>query len=116
LQAVSQAIQAAVRSAAPEPTEEWAVRVELERAYCDLARDFFRQVLYPIEVDPGWLVPNVTNLAAVICTERSFEDMPVLADALEEAGCTHPVILAHCRDGKVHDCGCWLLDRLLGKE
>jgi hypothetical protein len=47
---------------------------------------------------------------------RDFTDMPVLADALEEAGCTNPDVLSHCRGSETHVRGCWMLDLLLGKE
>ena len=47
---------------------------------------------------------------------RDFSDMPVLADALEEAGCNDADILGHCRSGGEHVRGCWVIDLLLGKE
>ena len=42
--------------------------------------------------------------------------MPILADALEDAGCTNQDILNHCRGGGEHVRGCWVVDLLLGKE
>jgi hypothetical protein len=47
---------------------------------------------------------------------RDFAAMPILADALEEAGCDNPDILSHCRNPGVHVRGCWVVDLLLGKE
>ena len=47
---------------------------------------------------------------------REFSAMPVLADALEEAGCLDDDILSHCRSAQSHTLGCWLLDGLLGKS
>jgi hypothetical protein len=47
---------------------------------------------------------------------RDFSDMPILADALEEAGCTNQDILGHCRSGGEHVLGCWVVDLILGKE
>lgn len=44
------------------------------------------------------------------------EDMPILVDALEEAGCDNADILTHCRSGGPHIRGCWVLDLILGKE
>jgi hypothetical protein len=70
------------------------------------------------EIDPAWLTWNsdaVRKLAASIHAERRFGDLPVLADALEEAGCSDETILGHCRDGGEHALGCWVLDLLLGK-
>jgi hypothetical protein len=47
---------------------------------------------------------------------RDFSAMPILADALQDAGCDSDAILAHCRDVKqVHVRGCWVVDLVLGK-
>jgi hypothetical protein len=48
--------------------------------------------------------------------QRQFEEMPALADALEQAGCTDAEILAHCRQPGPHVRGCSVIDLLLGKE
>jgi hypothetical protein len=64
-----------------------------------------------------WERGSVAELAQTIYDKRAFERLPVLADALEEAGCHDKVLLQHCRQqGQVHVRGCWLLDLLLGKE
>jgi hypothetical protein len=42
--------------------------------------------------------------------------MPILGDALEEAGCSDTTILDHCRQPAEHVRGCWLVDRILGRE
>jgi hypothetical protein len=47
-----------------------------------------------------WLTPTVVGIAGAIYQGRRFEDMPILADALEEAGCTDEAILRHCRGEK----------------
>ena len=44
-----------------------------------------------------WNDGTVPKIAQVIHDERRFEDMPILADALEEAGCDDEDILRHCR-------------------
>jgi hypothetical protein len=70
----------------------------------------------PLPIDPSWLTWNeatVRKLAQAIRDERRFGDLPILADALEEAGCTSPDVLAHCRDPGNHSRRCWLVDRLL---
>jgi hypothetical protein len=82
-------------------------------AQCDLIRDIFRT---PPAIDLAWLTPDVVALAATIYDQRSFDRMPVLVDALEEAGCRNSDILDHCRSGSQHVRGCWLLDALLRKE
>ncbi len=66
--------------------------------------------------DPAWLTSTVVGLAEAIYAERAFDRLPILADALQEAGCENERILAHCRDDGVHARGCWVVDLLLGKE
>jgi hypothetical protein len=79
-----------------------------------LVRCIFGNPLRPVTVDPAWL--NVTALARIIYDERSFDQMPDLADALEGAGCTNDEVLAHCREPGEHARGCWVVDLILGKE
>ena len=52
-------------------------------------------------------------MAQAIYEERLFADLPVLADALEDAGCLDPLVLGHCRGTQAHACGCWVIDRLV---
>jgi hypothetical protein len=69
----------------------------------------------PLDI-PAWLRWNagcILSLAQAIYDERRFADLPVLADALEDAGCAEPRILEHCRR-REHVRGCWLLDALIG--
>lgn len=75
----------------------------------------------PKWVEPicSWLTWNdgtVPRIARRIYEDRAFDLMPILADALEDAGCADEAILGHCRSGGSHVRGCWLLDILLGKE
>ncbi len=70
----------------------------------------------PINLDTFWLSSNVKEIARTIYDERSFERMPILANALEDAGCDNEEILRHCRGEGPHVRGCWVLDLLLGKE
>jgi hypothetical protein len=67
-------------------------------------------------IEHAWLTPDVTTLAESIYREHRFDDLPGLADALEEAGCTSAAILAHFRESAVHAQGCWALDLLVGRE
>jgi hypothetical protein len=84
-------------------------------AHCDLLRDIFGNQFHSRTIHPGWRSQRVLELARVIYTERSFDKMPLLCDALEQAGCSDPATLAHCREPRLHVRGCWVVDVLLGK-
>jgi hypothetical protein len=58
---------------------------------------------------------SLVKPARCIYSERRFADLPGLADALEEAGCTNEDVLAHCRQPGEHARGCWVLDLMLRK-
>jgi hypothetical protein len=67
--------------------------------------------------ETSWLSWNggaVAKMARAISDERGWHDLPILADALEEAGCTDPEILSHCRQPGEHGGHCWVVDLLLG--
>jgi len=81
-----------------------------------LLRDVFGNPFRPVTLDPAWLTATVKSLAQAIYTDPAFDRMPILADALEDAGCTNADILSHCRQPGEHCRGCWVLDLLLGKE
>ena len=86
---------------------------------CHLLREVFGNPFRPAAVDPAWLRWNggcVARLAQGIYAERRFRDLPILADALEEAGCANADLLSHCRSGGVHVRGCWALDLLSGRQ
>jgi hypothetical protein len=73
----------------------------------------------PVTINPVWLAWNdgtVQKIAQGIYEERAFDRMPILADALEESGCTNADILYHCRLPGEHVRGCWVVDLVLGKE
>lgn len=89
---------------------------EEELKQIDVIRDIFANPFHPVAIDPSWQTPAVTGLAQSIYDQRRFEDMPLLADALEEAGCTNDEILEHCRGPGEHVRGCWVVDLVLGKE
>jgi hypothetical protein len=81
-----------------------------------LLHDIFENPFRPVEITGAWLTPTVRALARVIHADRVFHLMPVLGDALRDAGCTHAEVLEHCYGPGPHVAGCWLVDRLLGKE
>lgn len=64
----------------------------------------------------AWEGGTVRHLAQGIYDDRAFDCCPILADALEEAGCPDQSILDHLREPGPHVRGCWVLDLLLGKE
>jgi hypothetical protein len=67
---------------------------------------------------PAWLAWNdgaVRRMAQAIYDDRRFADLPILADALEDAGCTDAALLAHCRGPGAHVRGCWVVDLLTGR-
>jgi hypothetical protein len=57
----------------------------------------------------------VATLARRTYDERDFAALPVLGDALEDAGCADPELLGHLRGPGPHVRGCWAVDLLLGK-
>jgi hypothetical protein len=84
------------------------------RHQCTVLRDLFPYSGRP--VCPHWLRwqgGEALRVAEAIYREGRWDDMPVLADALEEAGCDDFIILDHARWGGPHFKGCWLVDALL---
>jgi hypothetical protein len=78
-------------------------------------RDIFGNPFRPVTFSRRWRTSDVVGLARAIYDERAFERMPILADALMDAGCEDEVIIAHCRGDGPHVHGCWLVDLILGK-
>ncbi|MGH7221890.1 MAG: hypothetical protein ACRELF_01530 [Gemmataceae bacterium] len=94
---------------------------------CNFLRDIFGNPFRPAptieRASLSWNEQTVVRLAQTIYADRDLPDgtldltrLAVLADALEEAGCTNADILAHCRQPGQHVRGCWVVDLLLGKE
>jgi hypothetical protein len=81
-----------------------------------LARCLFGNPFRPITFDPAWGTPAATAVARAIYEDRRFSDLPILADALEDAGCADAALLGHCRGPGPHAQGCWAVDLLLGKS
>jgi hypothetical protein len=70
-------------------------------------------------LNPAWLAwegGTVPKLAAAVYEERAFDRLPILGDALEEAGCDLAGLLTHLRGPGPHVRGCWAVDLLLGKS
>jgi hypothetical protein len=84
-----------------------------------LVRCLFRHTSRSTVLDPAWLAwdgGTVVKLAQTIYDERAFAQLPILGDALEEAGCAEEALLEHCRQPGLHARGCWVVDALLGKK
>ena len=86
-----------------------------QRAQIDLLHGVFGNPFRPVVFDPGWRTDAVVALARQMYDGRDFGPMPVLADALDDAGCTDPAVLGHLRGPGPHARGCWVVDLLLGK-
>jgi hypothetical protein len=84
----------------------------------ELIREFFGNPFRPSMLDPNWLRGKknlIRRMAEVVYRKRCFRNLPLLADALEEAGCREADILTHCRAPVEHVRGCWVVDSLLKK-
>jgi hypothetical protein len=85
----------------------------------DLIRDVFGNPFSPSPSLPGpvltWNDGTVRRIAEGIYEERAFDRLPILADALLDAGCDDEELLAHCRSEGPHVRGCWAVDLVLGK-
>ncbi len=109
----------------------------------DLLRDIVGNPFRPVVYDPNWLTTDVVAIARGMYESRDFSPMPLLADALQDAGCENEDILNHCRSARdfspfslmgniiqdaqedvlnhsrfagPHVRGCWVVDLILGKN
>jgi hypothetical protein len=84
--------------------------------YADLFREVFANPFRPVAFHPDWRTDTVMSLATAAYESRDFSTLPILADALQDAGSDADDLLAHCRDPKqAHVRGCWAVDLVLGK-
>jgi hypothetical protein len=81
-----------------------------------LLRDIFGNPFRPVTAAPVWLTPTVVSLAHGIYDDRAFDQLPILADALEDAGCTDTTVLDHLCGPGPHVRGCHVVDALIGKQ
>jgi hypothetical protein len=82
----------------------------------DLLRDIFGNPFRPVTIASEWRTSDVILLARGIHADRAFDRMPILADALQDAGCDDEGILSHCRGCGFHVRGCWVVDAILGRS
>jgi hypothetical protein len=106
------------RRAGPAPEESSSPRHPWHATFISacqdvnlLASDLLRCVVgnpYRIMyLDPAWQTSSVEGLLLGILEDRAYDRLPILADALEEAGCEDQVLLNHCRFQARHSVGCW---------
>jgi hypothetical protein len=89
---------------------------ELE-AQAVLVREVVGNPYRPVTIKPEWRTATVMTLARQMYAAEEFSAMPILADALQDAGCDNDALLTHCRDpNQPHVRGCWVIDLLLEKE
>jgi hypothetical protein len=107
---------------ASDDAEDWrsdayqhAYLAEQERQL-ELLRDIFGNPFRVAALLDDWRTDTVLTLARQMYESRDFGAMPILADALQDAGCGDEQILAHCRGPGPHVRGCWVVDLVLGKE
>jgi len=126
LQAVLSVAYAIAHDTVPAPgnseakMSEWQAVLDAE---CQKAAMLLREVIgnpfRSLAVEPPWLAWDrgvISEVARSIYEENRFEDLLILADALEDAGCMNADILDHCRGPGPHVRGCWVVDLILGKE
>ncbi len=79
-----------------------------------IVRDVFGGPERAEVVDARWLTADVVGVARHMYAAGDFSAVPILADALEDAGCDAPDVLEHCRADVPHMMGCWVVDAVLG--
>jgi hypothetical protein len=106
-------VEQGIRAEAPGRT---AARGAEFAAQSSLLRCVFGNPFRPAQFEAAWRTEAVVGLARGLYESQDFGPMPVLADALEDAGCGDEDILAHCRRPGPHTRGCWVVDAVLGKS
>src|SRR5262245_12511830 len=113
------ALADSVDAPAPPRWEEWyAVRSAKFPEFANLLRDIVGDPYRKAALDPAclrWGSGTVAGMARHVYEESAFHDLPILADALEDAGCTDDVLVTHCRRPGGHARGCWGVDLILGQ-
>jgi hypothetical protein len=95
-------------------TEE-AVEEAERRAQASLLKEIFGNPFRPVAFSTAWRSDTAVTLARQMYESRDFSAMPILADALQDAGCDSDDVLNHCRGSGPHVRGCWVVDLVLGK-
>jgi hypothetical protein len=93
---------------------DWRLRISRDAP--KILRCVFRFPFRRIAFDPDWRTSDTVALARGIYDDRAFDRLPLLADALMDAGCDDEQVLGHCRSDGPHVRGCWVVDLVLDKE
>ena len=92
------------------------LRIAERAAHAAVLRDIVGNPFRRADLLAEWRTTDAVAMARRMYDDRDFAGMPILADALEEAGCTDAVFLRHCREPGPHARGCWLVDAILRLE
>ena len=92
------------------------VNFVLDLLLFNLFREVFGNPFRPVTFSPEWRTDTAVSLAQQMYESRDFGAMPILADALQDAGCTSDDVLNHCHGAGPHVRGCWVVDLVLGKQ
>ncbi|MFM8273371.1 MAG: hypothetical protein ACKODX_13740 [Gemmata sp.] len=118
----------ATRAAGPAPPGGNPVAGEWQAAWnrafaearghqAELLRDVFPPPGVPVRFAAAWRTDTVVALAREVDATGDYAAVPILADALQDAGCDSPVMLERCRTPSgVHCRGNWVVDLVLGRE
>lgn len=93
----------------------WECEVAEKRAQCELLREIFGNPFRSVAFARDWRTDAANLVARRMYDSRDFGRMPILADALKDAGCNDEHLLSHCRNPGPHVFGCWVVDLMLGK-
>jgi hypothetical protein len=87
---------------------------EVRMAAVELLQEIFSDTFHNIAFDPRWRTTDTVGIARRIYDEAAFDRLPILADALMDAGCEEERIISHCRSEGPHVRGCWVVDLAMG--
>ncbi len=91
-----------------------AVQAAFTRVLVELLREVVGNPFRRPSFDPAWRTSDAVALARGAFEERTFDRLPILADALQNAGCADEQLIGHCRGPHPHVRGCWVIDLVLG--
>jgi hypothetical protein len=115
----AEAVEIAVEASGPESVSSFGTtdesRSKADSVCVEALRCIFGSPFRKVKFNKKWRTDTALALAGQMYESRDFATMPILADALQDAGCDNADILDHCRDRGAHVLGCWVIDLVLGK-